>query len=83
MGGAVAERLGTIILSAFLAHSGWHWMSDRFTQLSAYPFTLPAPDLALVASLMRWTMLLLLIGLALWLMYALYKHLLAADDQAN
>ncbi|HKF69361.1 MAG TPA: HupE/UreJ family protein, partial [Vicinamibacterales bacterium] len=27
----VAERMGTIILSALVAHTGWHWMTDRFT----------------------------------------------------
>ena len=25
----VAERMGTIILSAFVAHTAWHWMLDR------------------------------------------------------
>src|SRR5206468_7236894 len=25
----VAERIGTIILSALIAHTGWHWMIDR------------------------------------------------------
>ena len=27
----VAERMGTIILSAIVAHTGWHWMVDRWT----------------------------------------------------
>jgi hypothetical protein len=27
----VAERMGTIILSALVAHTGWHWMVDRWT----------------------------------------------------
>jgi len=26
----VAERMGTIILSALIAHTAWHWMADRF-----------------------------------------------------
>src|SRR4029434_2305666 len=29
----VAERTGTIILSALVAHTGWHWMSERFDRL--------------------------------------------------
>ena len=75
----VAERLGTIILSALLAHSGWHWMSDRAAELASYDFAMPALDLAFLASLMRWTMLVLIIGLALWTMYSLYKRLLARE----
>ena len=26
----VAERMGTIILSAFVAHTAWHWTTDRW-----------------------------------------------------
>ena len=29
----VAERAGTILLSAILAHTGWHWMIDRAERL--------------------------------------------------
>ena len=35
---AAAERIGTIILSAFAAHSAWHWMDERYEQLSKFPF---------------------------------------------
>lgn len=34
----VAERIGTIILSALVAHTGWHWMTERADQLSLYNF---------------------------------------------
>jgi hypothetical protein len=33
----VTERVGTIILSAFVAHTAWHWVSDRWTTLRLYP----------------------------------------------
>jgi len=78
-----AERAGTILLSALLAHSGWHWMSDRFAALRAYQFRWPALDAALAASVMRWLLLLILTGLALRMMYGLYKNLLAADEQSR
>jgi hypothetical protein len=29
----IAERMGTIILSAFVAHTGLHWLADRFDGL--------------------------------------------------
>ncbi len=31
----VAERMGTIILSALVAHTGWHWMLDRYGRAAA------------------------------------------------
>jgi uncharacterized membrane-anchored protein YitT (DUF2179 family) len=34
----VAERIGTIILSALIAHTGWHWMLERLDRLRQYHF---------------------------------------------
>jgi Arc/MetJ family transcription regulator len=72
----VSERMGTILLSAVLAHSGWHWMTDRASQLSAYSFSWPAMNAAFFASLMRWLMLLVLIGAILWAMVQVYARFL-------
>jgi len=47
----VAEWLGIIILSALVAHTGWHWMLDRGEQLAKFPF--PKLDAAFLASAMR------------------------------
>lgn len=33
---AVAERMGIVILSALVAHSGWHWMAERGEILMRY-----------------------------------------------
>ena len=63
----VDERVGTIILSALVAHTAWHWLTERWNVLVQYPVQLPAFDLALVASLLRWAMLLVLAVLAAWL----------------
>ena len=38
----VAERMGTIILSALVAHTGWHWMTERADRLRQ--FTLRWPE---------------------------------------
>lgn len=70
---AVAERLGTIILSALVAHTGWHWMLERGDQLRQYRFELPALDVRLLASAMRWLMLLLIVGAAVWLLRGLVR----------
>ena len=37
----VAERMGTIILSALVAHTAWHWMIDRGSQLEKFPLHWP------------------------------------------
>ena len=48
----VPERTGTIVLSALIAHTAWHWMTERWGQLRQFP--LPWPDAADLASAARW-----------------------------
>ena len=64
----VAERMGTIILSALVAHTGWHWMVERGDQLRQFRFEWPAFDALLLAGAIRWVMLLLVVGAAAWLL---------------
>jgi len=33
----VAERMGTIILSALITHTAWHWMTERIDVLAQFP----------------------------------------------
>ncbi|HUF26138.1 MAG TPA: HupE/UreJ family protein [Gemmatimonadaceae bacterium] len=73
----VAERIGTIILSALVAHTAWHWMGERWAELREYRFEWPAFDLALLAGAMRWAMLLIVLGTAVWLLYRLVERLAA------
>ena len=40
----VAERMGTIILSALVAHTAWHWMTERFGVLRQFRFEWPVID---------------------------------------
>jgi hypothetical protein len=72
----VAERIGTIILSAFVAHTAWHWMLERGAVLRAYRIQLPAFDA--VAGL-RWLMLLLFIGGAAWVVFEVHARLNGAQ----
>jgi hypothetical protein len=62
----VQERLGVIILSTIVAHTGWHWMAERWDTLSRFPF--PTLDAAAWASLMRWAMAAIVTALVLWWM---------------
>jgi len=77
------ERMGTIILSAILAHSGWHWMSARASDLAMYQYHWPAMDYAFLALLMRWLMLLLIVGSAVWLLFAMYKRFLQLERNSS
>lgn len=71
------ERAGTIILSAILAHSGWHWMSDRFSEFFAYNLSLPDLNAAFFALLMRWMLLAGITGLIVWFMYSVFSRFVA------
>ena len=64
---AVAERMGTIILSAIVAHTAWHWMLDRGSVLRQFRFEWPAFDAALLALALRWLVLFTVLGGLLWL----------------
>jgi len=61
----VAERMGIIILSALVAHTGWHWMIERAEQLKQ--FRRPALNAALLAAAMRWLMLTLILAAIVWM----------------
>jgi len=58
------ERMGTIILSALVAHTGWHWMIERAGQLRQ--FRRPALNASLLAAAMRWLMLTLILAGFVW-----------------
>lgn len=79
----LAERMGTILLSAILAHSGWHWMSERAAQLTAYSFELPPLGYAFFASVARWLMLAVIIGAVLWALVRAYDRFLGAAETAE
>jgi hypothetical protein len=71
----VGERMGTIILSALVAHTAWHWMTERGAELRQYRFTWPALDSAFLAGAMRVAMVLLIAGGAAWLLSGLVERL--------
>ena len=71
---AVAERMGAIILSALVAHTGWHWMLDRGHVLAQFRFEWPALTAALLASMLRWLIVLLLLGGVLWVLQKTFQR---------
>jgi hypothetical protein len=71
----VRERVGTIILSAFVAHSAWHWFLERGATLRQYRIGWPALDVALAATAVRGLLVLLVIIGCGWGTYLLTRRL--------
>jgi hypothetical protein len=76
----VAERIGTIILSAIVAHTGWHWMIDRAQLVWRYQFALPDLTPGFFAGVMRWMMVVVAVAGAWWLVKTVVKP--RRQDQA-
>jgi hypothetical protein len=66
---AAPERMTTIVLSAFVAHTGWHWMTERGGRLAQYQFQWPVFDLAFLDLLLRWLMVAVGIAAVAWLIF--------------
>lgn len=62
----VAERIGTILMSALVAHTAWHWATDRGSVLLGYPF--PAFTVADAAAFVRLLMVMVAAAFAVWLL---------------
>jgi hypothetical protein len=61
----VAQRLGTIILSALVAHQAWHWMEDRFDALEQFPW--PTVTTAGLLSALSWLTALVAMAGVIWI----------------
>jgi len=66
------EKTGIVILSALVAHTGWHWMLERYDVLAKFPF--PKINAALIASAMRGLMALLVLAGGVWLANSVLKR---------
>jgi hypothetical protein len=70
----VAERIGTIILSALVAHTGWHWLTERMDRVAQFRFEWPTITAAQLASALGWlTVMVFLAGLA-WLFSLVFQR---------
>jgi hypothetical protein len=63
----VAERMGTIILSALVTHTSWHWLTERYQVLRQYRITWPTIDAMFLVSAMRWAMVFVALAGVYWL----------------
>ena len=71
----VQERMGTIILSAIVAHTAWHWLLERGATLREYRFRWPALDASFAVSAMRAAMVVIVAAVAMWLLSTLGRRL--------
>jgi hypothetical protein len=72
----VAERMGTIIASAIVAHTAWHWMIERADRLSQFRFEWPALTAALLVSVIHWLMIITILAALTWIVFGvLGQHL--------
>lgn len=80
----VAERLGTILVSALVAHTAWHWLMERAAILRQYQLQWPAMDLVFVAGVMRALIVVLIVGGVAWLVHRGVGRLMRSttDDPA-
>ena len=60
----LAQRLGTIILSALVAHQAWHWMEDRFDALQQFPW--PTITAGGLMSALGWLTVLVAMAAVIW-----------------
>jgi hypothetical protein len=77
----VAERMGTIIISALVAHTGWHWMLERVAVLRKHP--LPAFDAAFLAGAMRWLLFVLVVAGLLGVAFRLLRRRIGAGQSGQ
>ena len=77
----VAERMGTIILSALVAHTGWHWMLERGAILGR--FQPPELDAAFLAGAMRWLIAILILAGAIRLVLRKLRTRSADDAETK
>ncbi len=70
-----AERLGTIIVSALVAHTAWHWMTERVSTLRQYQLQWPTLDVTFALAAMRGVMLMLIVVGAAWMLYGFSRRI--------
>ena len=71
---AVAEKIGTILLSALVAHTGWHWATERGGDLLQYPW--PTLDMTLLLTTVRMLIVMVAASALAWLIFGvLLKNL--------
>jgi len=75
----VPERTGTIVLSAIVAHTAWHWMIDRWDRLRQ--FNVPSIDVFVLLVIVRWTFAAVFLAAVIWLAWPRITELLPRNTR--
>jgi hypothetical protein len=78
---ARSERVGTIVLSAVVAHTAWHWMTDRGNELRQFRFGWPDVDAALAVGVADWLIVVAVTIGMFWLLAQAMKRLSRQPDR--
>jgi len=68
----VEPRMGTIVLSALVAHTAWHWTAERWDTLRQFDWPSGAPLSPLTA--VRWLIVLVGAAAVAWLIRTAFHH---------
>jgi hypothetical protein len=79
---ARVERVGTIVLSALLAHSGWHWMSERAEAFAQYGVGWPGTSPVSLAAAAQWLLVGAAAAAAVWIAIRLYRKSSVAGPES-
>lgn len=80
---ALPEKAGVILLSAIVGHWAWHWMQERWANLSAYDISLPAFGMQMLAGTLQWLALFALSAAVLWFMNKLFTRYFMSSKPAS
>jgi len=75
----IPERAGVMILSAFVAHTAWHWTTERGATLAQYRFEWPAMNALFVANALVALMVAIAVGAAGWTLNGLLRRWTVRD----
>lgn len=78
----VAERVGVIVISAIVAHSAWHWMSDRYSALRQYDVAGSLLQATTLAGVLRVALLLIIVIGAIWALSGAVSRFLRPERPA-
>jgi hypothetical protein len=68
----VTERMGSILMSALVAHTGWHWATERGAQLLQFP--VPAFNVAGLATALRLLLLVVVAAFLVWILFGVLRR---------
>lgn len=80
---ATSERATVIVASALVAHSGWHWTTERVAVLGEYRITRPAMDGVFLLGVLRGLLLLAIsVGVA-WALSGVIRRIAGPSSEAG